>query len=83
MTIFSSFSANFPSHYHTILAITILHSFMIISNELTRQIDGKNDNSVVTVIEPEWSNENKPSILLYLKLLATNYCPVMSIPENV
>ena len=49
MTIFSSFSANFPPHYHTILAINYVHA----SNRFTHlqqtwQIDGQNDNSVLT-----------------------------------
>ena len=50
MTIFSSFSANFPPLYHTILAINCAHA----SNWFThlqriRQIHGQNDNSVLTV----------------------------------
>ena len=52
MTIFSSFSANFPPHYHTILAINCVHA----SNWFThlqqiQQTDGQSDNSVLTVYE--------------------------------
>ena len=51
MTIFSSFSANFPLHYHTILAINCVHaSNSFIHLQPTRQIDGQNDNFVLTVI---------------------------------
>ena len=53
MTIFSSFSANFPPHYHTILAINCVHA----SNWFThlqqiQQTDGQSDNSVLTVYLP-------------------------------
>ena len=50
MTIFSSFSANFPQHYHTILAINCVHASDWFTHlQRTRQIDGQNDNSVLTV----------------------------------
>ena len=50
MTIFSSFSANFPPHYHTILAINCVHASDWFTHlQRTRQIDGQNDNSVLTV----------------------------------
>ena len=45
-TIFSSFSDNFPPHYHTILAI--------ICNHATRQTDGQNDNFFLTVHVTEY-----------------------------
>ena len=50
MTIFSSFSANFPPHYHIILAINCVHASNWFTHlQQTRQIDGQNDNSVLTV----------------------------------
>ena len=42
------FSANFPPHSHTILAINCVHASNWFTH-LTRQIDGQNDNSVLTV----------------------------------
>ena len=46
----SSFSANFPPHYHTILAINCVHASNWFTHlQWTRQIDGQNDNSVLTV----------------------------------
>ena len=50
MTIFSSFSANYPPHYYTILAINCVHESNWFTHlQRTRQIDGQNDNSVLTV----------------------------------
>ena len=50
MTIFSSFSANFPPHYHTILAVNCVHASNWFTHlQPTQQIDGQNDNSVLTV----------------------------------
>ena len=50
MTVFFSFSANFPPHYRTILAITCIHASNWFSHlQSTQQIDGQNDNSVFTV----------------------------------
>ena len=50
MTIFSSFSANFPPHSYTILAISCVHALNWFTHlQQTRQIDGQNDNSVLTV----------------------------------
>ena len=50
MTIFSSFSANFPPHYNTILAITCVHASNWFTHlQQTRQIHGQNHNSVLTV----------------------------------
>ena len=50
MTIFSSFSANFPPHYQTILAINCVHASNWFTHlQQTRQIDGQNDNSVLIV----------------------------------
>ena len=50
MTIFSSFSANFPPHYHTILAINSVHASNWFTHlQRTGRIDGQNDNSVLTV----------------------------------
>ena len=54
MTIFSSFSANFSPHYHTILAINCVHA----SNWFThlqqiQQTDGQSDNSDLTVCRTE------------------------------
>ena len=62
MTFFSPFSANFPPHYHTILAINCVHA----SNWFTHlqqiwQIDGQNDNSVLKCVWSSWSI-NKPTI---------------------
>ena len=49
MTIFSSFSANFPPHYHTILAINCVHASNWFTHlQRTRQTDDQNDN-VLTV----------------------------------
>ena len=42
MTIFSSFSANFTPHYHTILAINCPCIKLVTYLLQTRQIDGKN-----------------------------------------
>ena len=51
MTIFSSFSANFPPHSHTILAINCVHASNWFTHlQQTRQIDDQNDNSVLTVL---------------------------------
>ena len=50
MTIFSSFSANFPPHSHTILAINCVHALNWFTHlQQTRQIDGQNDKPVLTV----------------------------------
>ena len=50
MTIFSSFSANVPPHYHSILAINCVHASNWFTHlQPTWQIDGQNDNSVLTV----------------------------------
>ena len=50
MTIFSSFSANFPPHYHTILAINCVHASNWFTHlQQTQQTDGQSDNSVLTV----------------------------------
>ena len=50
MTIFSSFSANFPPHYHTILAINCVHASNRFTHlQQTQQTDGQSDNSVLTV----------------------------------
>ena len=50
MKIFSSFSANFPPHYHAILAINCVHASNWFTHlQQTRQFDGQNDNSVLTV----------------------------------
>jgi len=50
MPIFSSFSANFHPHYHTILAINCVHASNWFTHlQPTWQIDGQNDNSVLTV----------------------------------
>ena len=50
MTIFSTFLANFPPHSHTILAISCVHASNWFTHlQQTRQIDGQNDNSVLTV----------------------------------
>ena len=44
MTIFSSFSANFPPHSYTILAISCVHALNWFTHlQQTRQIDGQND----------------------------------------
>ena len=52
MTIFSSFSVNFPPHSHTILAINCVHASNWFAHlQQTRQIDGQNDNSVLTVMD--------------------------------
>ena len=49
MTIFSSFSANFPPHYHTILAINCVHASNWFTHlQQTQQTDDQNDN-VLTV----------------------------------
>ena len=50
MTIFSSFSANFPPHYHIILAISCVHASNWFTHlQQTQQTDGQSDNSVLTV----------------------------------
>ena len=50
MTIFSTFSANFPPHSNTILVISCVHASNWFTHlQQTRQIDGQNDNSVLTV----------------------------------
>ena len=50
MTIFFSFSANFPPHYHTILAINCVHTSNWFTHlQQTQQTDGQSDNSVLTV----------------------------------
>ena len=50
MTIFFSFSANFPPHYHTILAINCVHASNWFTHlQQTQQTDGQSDNSVLTV----------------------------------
>ena len=47
MTIFSSFSANFPPHYHTTLAINCAHASNWFTHlQQTQQKDGQSDNSV-------------------------------------
>ena len=52
MTIFSSFSANFPPHYHTILAINCVHASNWCTHlQQTQQTDVQSDNSVFTVLE--------------------------------
>ena len=52
MTIFASFSANFPAHHHTILAINCVHASNWFTHlQPTWQNDGQNDNSVLTVWE--------------------------------
>ena len=52
MTIFSSFSANFSPHYHTILTINCVYASNWFTHlQPTWQIDGQNDNSVLTVWE--------------------------------
>ena len=51
ITIFSSFSANFPPHSHTILAINCVHaSNWFTQLQQTQQTDGQRDNSVLTVM---------------------------------
>ena len=51
MTIFSSFSANFPPHYRTILAINCVHASNWFTHlQQTQQTDGQSDNSVLTVL---------------------------------
>jgi len=53
MTIFSSFSASFPPHYHTILAINCVYESNWFTHlQPTWQIDGQNDNSALTVYLP-------------------------------
>ena len=49
MTIFSSFSANFPPHYHTILAVSMHASNWFTHLQRTWQTDDQNDSSVLTV----------------------------------
>ena len=45
-----SFSANFPLHYHTILAINCVHASNLFTHlQQTQQTDGQSDNSVLTV----------------------------------
>ena len=46
MAIVFSFSANFPPHYRTILAINCVHALNWFTHlQPTQQIDGQNDNS--------------------------------------
>ena len=45
------FSANIPPLYHTTLAINCVHASNWLTHlQRTRQIDGQNDNSILTVI---------------------------------
>ena len=76
MTIFSSFSANFPLHYHTILAINCVHASNWFTHlQPTRQIDGQNDNFVPTVIYIVLAN--------YLATIQLHNCPSYANSKNV
>ena len=57
MTIFSSFSANIPPHYHTILAIT-MHQ---IGSLICSKQDGQNDRYCVSLL---WFHSLAYSLLI-------------------
>ena len=65
MTIFSSFSVNFPPHYHTISAINCVHASNWFTHlQPTWQSNGQNDNSVLLCLTDSVFDDKKHAIAL-------------------